>query len=470
MKVENKSFWAVLFLGIVLLTLQLENITLRAVDAPIYASMGKELLAKTLIDWAQITWRGGVGFYDNPHFTPWLIAVSFKLFGVSAFAAALPIVIISIFSIIAIFFLGREIVNERFAILCMLALILCPQFLKDGRNPMLEPAIMFFTTISIYFGIKSLSEKNVPYALLGGFSTAFAFLSKGPMSFLSFGVIPAFFMILNLIDKNSKFKCSLKDFIKYFSLFILSFILLLAIVDLWHYLVFHQSFLKLYYQERLTKTLGFQGTTTYRMNMNHFYYINLLLKKYWPWIPLCIISPIFFFRKNKTEFRPALILGLLITFGYLIPFSFITFKASWYINIMHVCLALLSAVTLYQIKHNNLIEQKLPLIILSISIVILFLSSTYPTIFLNKRPFHQFLIQVSRTIKPPIVKGSLCSTIITDPWPFEFLNRFYLGQSPSNCNDGKTYDYRLIDFSKTKISNEEIIIFANHPYALLKTN
>ena len=136
-----------MFLAAVVLCGQIQNEVLYSVDGIVYALVGKELTLKPFSQWVILTWNGSP-FYEHPHLTPWLLGASMKLFGVSTLTAILPIVLISLATVLLAYLLGRALLDHRLGLLAGTVLTLTPEFVRGGRNPMLEPALMFFIMLA----------------------------------------------------------------------------------------------------------------------------------------------------------------------------------------------------------------------------------------------------------------------------------------------------------------------------------
>ena len=86
-KNNKKWFWIILGLTSFIIFFQLGSIPLLDPDEPVYAETAKEMLAFGDFISPRIY---GEFWYDKPPLYYWLTAASFKLFGVSEFAARLP--------------------------------------------------------------------------------------------------------------------------------------------------------------------------------------------------------------------------------------------------------------------------------------------------------------------------------------------------------------------------------------------
>ena len=181
-----------MFLAAVILCGQIQNEVLYSVDGIVYALVGKELTLKPISQWVILTWNGSP-FYEHPHLTPWLLGASMKLFGVSTLTAILPIVLIALATVLLAYLLGRALLDHRLGLLAGTVMTLTPEFVRGGRNPMLEPALMFFIMLAVYFHVVATRPgRFLRNTILSGLSLGLAFLAKGPPAVLALAVIIAF--------------------------------------------------------------------------------------------------------------------------------------------------------------------------------------------------------------------------------------------------------------------------------------
>jgi 4-amino-4-deoxy-L-arabinose transferase-like glycosyltransferase len=93
-------------------------------------------------------------------FLPGLIYFSTKIFGSFEWAARLPVFIFGILSLIAIYFIAKELFNKKIAIISMLFSAVAPGIVYYSRNIQLESPSVFFILAAIYLLLKSPDIKN----------------------------------------------------------------------------------------------------------------------------------------------------------------------------------------------------------------------------------------------------------------------------------------------------------------------
>ncbi|OUR98787.1 hypothetical protein A9Q84_05075 [Halobacteriovorax marinus] len=466
---ENSIFWSLLFLGLVILTIQLDSVTLRSVDGAVYSSIARELSEKPFFQWIQLTWKDGVAFYENPHFMPMYLALFIRAFGISSYTVIIPIIILSLSSLICVYKLGKTLVSKNLGLFAMFALLATPQFIKEGRNPMLETGLMCFTLFSIYFGIKSLRDRDIKNAILSGVMCAMAFLAKGPISLLAPGVLFAFAILSNFEWANSKiFKNTAKELLKTVLLFLVGFVLIMGIIDLWYFLVTGESFWVNYYQIRLLFTMNHPTAGAIaEVGGDPLFYLKLIFKKHIPWAHIAMASIFLTLFKKDTANRPALLVGGLMTLGYLLGFSIIIFKAPWYINVYFGGLALLSGVSLNLIFKNVRPKLNTAITLTALASTLLLVSSSFPTIFKKKeRIVGTFLANLEKKYENRFQKKTIAACYTMGMWRGNFIVHYFLGARLSTCNANA--DLKFVNLENYQIINNEKLLYSYFPMGLVE--
>ncbi|MEI8346165.1 MAG: glycosyltransferase family 39 protein, partial [Pseudomonadota bacterium] len=245
MIIFNKAFWqkkipdspqiqlfSLLFLAATVIFSGIEFKTLHSVDGIIYAEMGKELSLRSFLTWGRLTWLDNP-YFEHPHLTFWWVGLFMKIFGVSTLTSVLPIALISFFTVYLTYLLGKILVDHRFGLLAALALALTPQFLKNGRNPMLEPMLMFTIALAIYVHLRFLKNNKFSTWWLTGLCLGLAFLAKGLPALIAPVVIIAFQLYLHFVPHQNFPPLSWKRFWAYFSLALVLALILCTLVDIW---------------------------------------------------------------------------------------------------------------------------------------------------------------------------------------------------------------------------------------------
>jgi 4-amino-4-deoxy-L-arabinose transferase-like glycosyltransferase len=454
-----------MFLAAVILCGQIQNEVLYSVDGIVYALIGKELTLRPISQWAILTWNGAA-FYEHPHLTPWMLGASMKVFGVSTLTAILPILLIALATVLLAYLLGRVLLDHRLGLLAGTVLTLTPEFVRGGRNPMLEPALMFFIMLAVYFHVAATRPGGfLRNTILSGLSVGLALLAKGPPAILALAVIIAF-------------QCAARAFPGAFKRLMLpgsrlsihvSALLLISLavvmlVDLWHRAVAGTSFFAHYISHQLNFTIvegrGVAGN-------DWTFYLNTFLRD-WPWWPLVLVSILLVAWKRDRVAVPALVLGALVTAGTYFGFTLMTHKAEWYTAIHYVGSSLLAALTLRYLVSERALERYYATVTLALIVPTLFLSASVPSLFLQYgRPFERFMDRAHAELGGTLEGEPLADCVSVEPWKGPFFLSFYLGVHKVDCEDIGAR-FKLIDNRKYVTKDGYRIVFSEQPFSIVE--
>ena len=128
-------------------------------------------------------------------------------------------------------------------------------------------------------------------------------------------------------------------------------LVLLLLVDVWHYAMAGTSFFAQYLASQWMRTVLDRGAANDRC-----YYVRVFLR-YWPWLPFVLVSvPLVVWKKDWVA-APALILGGLVTGGTFLGFTLLAHKAFWYVAIHYVGSSLMAALTLRYVVPEGWIQK-----------------------------------------------------------------------------------------------------------------
>jgi 4-amino-4-deoxy-L-arabinose transferase-like glycosyltransferase len=150
----------------------------------------------------------GENRYDKPILFYWLMAASYKMFGVNEFSARFPSAISAFLLSVAVFLFARRFGGEQGALYAAISLVLSPYFLLYSHAAVTDMTLTLFITLSLLSFYLSAPEGAVrsgtrsspmrPNAYIYGFYafSALAFLTKGLIGILfPFGIAIIFVMI-----------------------------------------------------------------------------------------------------------------------------------------------------------------------------------------------------------------------------------------------------------------------------------
>jgi 4-amino-4-deoxy-L-arabinose transferase-like glycosyltransferase len=236
-------------------------------------------------------------FFDKPILDYWLIAASYKIFGVVEFAGRLPAVISAAGVTTFMYALSRQFLRRRAALLSCLVLAATPMWSVIGHMSLTDMPLSLFTWLSLgcfYLAI----EKDIQWCLWVGYSaTALGVLTKGPVAAVLVGATLALYLLA------TKHKVSqLPQLMKRLKV-VPGSLLVLAISAPWFIAVdadTHGRFCKeFFWNHNINRALG---------NVDHkagaLYYLPFLLGGTFPWSFLLICQgPIWLRQALRTMKR-----------------------------------------------------------------------------------------------------------------------------------------------------------------------
>ncbi|KIA91345.1 glycosyl transferase [Pedobacter kyungheensis] len=172
-------------------------------DSALYASIAKNMVLRN--DWVNIYVRG-VDWLDKPHLTFWLAAVSFKIFGINAFAYKLPSFLFGLWGAWHLYKLAKDIYSEKTGLISALIFLSALHILISTFDVRAEVYITTFTLAAIYHYYKA-HQNTFWHIVAGSFFAACAIMIKG-----IFVLIPVFggFIIYWFLTKQFKQLLKLK--------------------------------------------------------------------------------------------------------------------------------------------------------------------------------------------------------------------------------------------------------------------
>ncbi len=137
---------------------------------------------------------------DKPFFSYWLIALSYKLFGTSEWSARLPSALAGLGSLVVIYLFTRSLLGIWEALWGTLVLATSVEFFLLSRIVILDMALSFFITLSLfsfYCGLHTDDKAKgrifcfLMFVMMGG-----ATLVKGPIGFILPGMVISAYLLL----------------------------------------------------------------------------------------------------------------------------------------------------------------------------------------------------------------------------------------------------------------------------------
>lgn len=146
-------------------------------DDPALYSILSRTIAQTN-NFSDLIYRGH-DWLDKPHFPFWVIAVSFKLFGVNTIAYKLPALLFFFLSVLFTFKLTRKYYDLDTALIAILILLTSQHVIMSNTDVRAEPYIMGLLMGSVYYFDKVKDRFSIVHILLASLFTACAVMTKG---------------------------------------------------------------------------------------------------------------------------------------------------------------------------------------------------------------------------------------------------------------------------------------------------
>lgn len=299
-------------------------------DDCFYAEEAKEILKTG--NWMILHYNGAAA-YNNAPFFMWLLALSYKVFGLSVYAAKFPSALMGFLTVFLIYYLGKTLFDSTQGFLAAFILSTTYPFFKYARHSMLDVTLAFFVTLSMTALVLAL-RKNPKFFWLWGASIGLAILTKS-----AFGVFPLIITFLFLILGGRW-----KTFINLH--FWGGVLTALGIGGAWvasQYLVGGQDFINTHLKFIILGKISDDRPEAWYA---HLGFIKDLFIFYWPWIPAAIYG-LFRIMRGDLKDRETTLLLLLWSLTVLVVMSFMKTRYIWYLMQSLPALALVAANGLY---------------------------------------------------------------------------------------------------------------------------
>ena len=329
---ENQTarFLVLALLSALLLFPSLRQRGLAGYDDSYFAHEGKEMVRTG--DWWNVHFNGELILAHPPLF-PWLVAGSFKVFGISDAAAKFPSLLLGFGTILLVYFLTLEMTgNAWLSVLAMMVLASTQFFLKNATHAMTDVPFTFFFTLAIFFYAKGLKKSE--YLTFLGLPLGLALLTRSVVGFLALGIILAHLIL------TKRYKALLSAWL------ICGMALALILPSIWYvsqYRLHGAAFLASHL-EFLNSKIHVASRTSYWATI--FNYPVSLLKYYWPWLPFIVVGLVMEVRAAVREKDQTAILLIAWVIAVIVPFSFAETRYPRYILPVFPAFTILAAIAL----------------------------------------------------------------------------------------------------------------------------
>jgi 4-amino-4-deoxy-L-arabinose transferase-like glycosyltransferase len=181
-EVGKKSYRTVLTLllfTLALQTLSIWNLELSGRDSPRVAGIAREMAVTSNY---LIPRLNGENFLEYPPLGYWPIALTLSVSQTPTdFLAFIPIIFLGAGTVLITFLIGKRLAGERIGLLAGFILSTMPGFITYHRHCRVDPALLFFTTLSLFGFVSGYQAPRKRFLFFAVFYLAMAgaFLSKG---------------------------------------------------------------------------------------------------------------------------------------------------------------------------------------------------------------------------------------------------------------------------------------------------
>jgi 4-amino-4-deoxy-L-arabinose transferase-like glycosyltransferase len=277
--------------------------------------------------------------FQKPILMYWLIAASYKAFGISLWSARMPALLVACLTLLLVYRLATLYVPDgRFGLFAAVLLSSTVMFMTFARIAMTDPLLAFFTTAALWCFASAVRhpERRFLYHLCGYGAVALAFMSKGPAGLLALAGYGLFLLVMRPAGYKNLL-ISLGN-----PLHILLFAL---IVGPWYgyiYLAHHTDMMRHMGRESKAFTSG-MPLLAFGLNLLFYLYVMLVF-----FVPFSAIALVKMFRKTW-RIPPELMLPVIYIATVVLFFTFfVPEHKDRYLCIIFPALAILVAYILYR--------------------------------------------------------------------------------------------------------------------------
>lgn len=316
-------------------------------------------------DWIVLKYGGQPDLYNTkPPLGAWLIAVSFKVFGVNEFALRFWSALFATGTVVIVYLFGKEIENKCVGIFSALLLLTNKGFIgfHSARTGDYDVIVTFFITLSLYLFYLSQKKENNKFLIGVAISIALAILVKGMAGLFPIAIIGIY------ITYFKKIKATILSKETKYAIF--SFLLLILPWFIIRFIRGPDFFIQMFeydFVRRINEPLeGHVGDWSYyfvqmQTILGSIGFIVLLLSFIYS---LYLIS-----KRNKSAF--ILVIWILV---FISVFTIARSKLYWYIVPIYPAISLLIGYNLVILQKSLKIKQALFMVIFLIIMISPFLS------------------------------------------------------------------------------------------------
>ncbi|MBX9598683.1 MAG: glycosyltransferase family 39 protein [Burkholderiales bacterium] len=172
----NRSWWCLIILLLLINACGMFSPVLNSNDAYFYAVISKTMVSNH--DWLNL-YYASQDWLDKPHLPFWLTALSFKIFGISAFAYVLPGFIFHCVGAIYTYRLGKVLYSEATGIAAALIYVSSLHLLLSSMDIRAEAFLLGEIVPACYYYLRYDRVDGIKNLLLASLFTGLALMTKG---------------------------------------------------------------------------------------------------------------------------------------------------------------------------------------------------------------------------------------------------------------------------------------------------
>jgi len=319
----------VAFLAIVMYFSKMGGTGLATWDDCYYAQKAKEIVQTG--DWVTMHYNGTPSF-DNPPFYMWATVLSYKVFGVSEFAAKFPSALMGVLTVVLTYLFVTYLFDHWLGLFAAVILATTTVFAKYARHAMFDVMLTFFVLLAL-FGLVLAMDGRKRYLLLWAVGIGVSVLLK---SFL--GLFPLFIGVVVLAATGNVR-------LIFSRWFLLAMLVVVALGGSWYfhqYFAHGQRFIDVHFIWLLFhRGLGQESQAWH----HHLSYLKDFGVYYWPWLPFALYGFVILAKRAWRRDKYAVLLVVWIV-SYIVVMSVMKSRKFWYIMPVFVPTAVAAAVAL----------------------------------------------------------------------------------------------------------------------------
>jgi len=317
------------FVGATLFLSKLDGNGLAAFDDAYYAQKAKEISRTGEL---MRLYHDGEACFDNPPLFMWLVAGSYRLFGVSEYAAKLPSALLGVATVLLLFVFVRRLVNADLALLAAGVLVLTPTFIKYSRHAMIDVPLAFFVLLAFYSLVRALRGEPRCFLVWGLAVSASIWLKS------LLGGFPLLISTLYILGKR-------RLDLRRSGLFWSGCGIVVVLGFSWYYVSYWRYgrvFLEGHFGGLILTAMTPEAGTTW---VEHLSYLRAIVAYYWPWLPVFVLGLYALVVRRKLPQVEPMLLTLWI-FVFLVVMSLMGMRKTWYMVPILPAMAIVTAVGL----------------------------------------------------------------------------------------------------------------------------